>query len=406
MQDYLVDADAAILAVLDRPRAGRDRAGRPRAHASLGAAVPRAGQQAVAGRRPSSPRRRARMTVALETIRPGKALRRPRRDQRRVAQDRAGRAPRADRPERRRQDHAHQSAHRRAAAERAAASCSKARTSRRCRSHQRVQRGLARTFQINQLFADLTPLETIGLAVSERLGHGGDWWRAVGTRRATSTTRSREHPRALPPADVMNERTAIAALRQAAPARDRGRDRRQAARAAARRAGRRRAGGRAPRHSGRRRGAAARRHRAADRARHGSRVLVRRPHLGAGQRRAVRRRHARGGRARSAREGGLSRRGAAMPDLLAIEDLRAGYGEAVVLSDMSLRARRRAGAGAARPQRHGQDHADQLDRRRHPPLRRHASRSTARDITRAARPTSARAPASAGCRRSATSSSR
>src|SRR4030081_832532 len=48
--------------------------------------------------------------------------------------------------------------------------------------HKRVLRGLSRTFQINQLYADLTPLETIGLAVSERLGRGGDWWRKMGTR--------------------------------------------------------------------------------------------------------------------------------------------------------------------------------------------------------------------------------
>jgi len=48
--------------------------------------------------------------------------------------------------------------------------------------HTRVARGLSRTFQINQLYADLTPLETIGLAVSERLGRGGDWWRRMGTR--------------------------------------------------------------------------------------------------------------------------------------------------------------------------------------------------------------------------------
>jgi len=48
--------------------------------------------------------------------------------------------------------------------------------------HIRVLRGLSRTFQINQLYADLTPLETIGLAVSERMGHGGDWWRRMGTR--------------------------------------------------------------------------------------------------------------------------------------------------------------------------------------------------------------------------------
>ena len=44
----------------------------------------------------------------------------------------------------------------------------------------RVRRGLVRTFQINQLFADLTPLETLSLAVSERLGHGAQWYRALG----------------------------------------------------------------------------------------------------------------------------------------------------------------------------------------------------------------------------------
>jgi ABC-type branched-subunit amino acid transport system ATPase component len=50
--------------------------------------------------------------------------------------------------------------------------------------HQRVRLGMARTFQINQLFPDLTPLEHIGLAVSERLGSGGDWWRLVGVPEA------------------------------------------------------------------------------------------------------------------------------------------------------------------------------------------------------------------------------
>src|SRR3979411_831435 len=48
--------------------------------------------------------------------------------------------------------------------------------------HARVRRGLSRTFQINQLYADMTPLETIGLAVSERLGRGGGSWRREGTR--------------------------------------------------------------------------------------------------------------------------------------------------------------------------------------------------------------------------------
>ena len=46
----------------------------------------------------------------------------------------------------------------------------------------RVRRGLVRTFQINQLFADLTPLETLSLAVGERLGQGTDWRRRLGAR--------------------------------------------------------------------------------------------------------------------------------------------------------------------------------------------------------------------------------
>ncbi len=37
----------------------------------------------------------------------------------------------------------------------------------------RVKRGIARTFQINQLFGAMTPLEMIALVVSERLGDGG-----------------------------------------------------------------------------------------------------------------------------------------------------------------------------------------------------------------------------------------
>jgi branched-chain amino acid transport system ATP-binding protein len=48
----------------------------------------------------------------------------------------------------------------------------------------RVRRGLARTFQINQLFGAMTPLEGIGMAVSQRQGHGWEFWRAPGHRRA------------------------------------------------------------------------------------------------------------------------------------------------------------------------------------------------------------------------------
>ena len=50
----------------------------------------------------------------------------------------------------------------------------------RLKPEARVRRGLVRTFQINQLFADLTPLETLSIAVDERLGQGADWRRRVG----------------------------------------------------------------------------------------------------------------------------------------------------------------------------------------------------------------------------------
>jgi ABC-type branched-subunit amino acid transport system ATPase component len=46
--------------------------------------------------------------------------------------------------------------------------------------HARVKRGLARTFQINRLFADMTVLESVTLAVCERRGLGAKWWRAAG----------------------------------------------------------------------------------------------------------------------------------------------------------------------------------------------------------------------------------
>jgi ABC-type branched-subunit amino acid transport system ATPase component len=48
---------------------------------------------------------------------------------------------------------------------------------------QRVKRGLARTFQINQLFRGLSVLENVTLAVSERDGVAGDFLRAAGKRR-------------------------------------------------------------------------------------------------------------------------------------------------------------------------------------------------------------------------------
>jgi ABC-type branched-subunit amino acid transport system ATPase component len=54
---------------------------------------------------------------------------------------------------------------------------------------------------------DLTPLETFGLAVSERMRHGGDWWRRMGTR-SDINGEIAENIRRFHLLDVMNEPTA------------------------------------------------------------------------------------------------------------------------------------------------------------------------------------------------------
>jgi branched-chain amino acid transport system ATP-binding protein len=43
----------------------------------------------------------------------------------------------------------------------------------------RVRHGLTRTFQINTLFPDLTPIEAVTLAVCERQGNAGQFWREL-----------------------------------------------------------------------------------------------------------------------------------------------------------------------------------------------------------------------------------
>jgi branched-chain amino acid transport system ATP-binding protein len=74
--------------------------------------------------------------------------------------------------------------------------------------HERVRLGIARTFQINQLFSDLTPLESLGLAVSERLGSGRDWWRLAGSKSGI-VEEVMELIERFHLVDVMYERTAV-----------------------------------------------------------------------------------------------------------------------------------------------------------------------------------------------------
>jgi branched-chain amino acid transport system ATP-binding protein len=46
--------------------------------------------------------------------------------------------------------------------------------------HARVQRGMVRTFQINQLFDTLTPLQTLALTISRHRGLSARWWQKLG----------------------------------------------------------------------------------------------------------------------------------------------------------------------------------------------------------------------------------
>ncbi len=49
--------------------------------------------------------------------------------------------------------------------------------------HKRVQRGLVRTFQINQLFDSMSPLQTLAMTVSQHRGLGAKWWQPLGAHR-------------------------------------------------------------------------------------------------------------------------------------------------------------------------------------------------------------------------------
>jgi branched-chain amino acid transport system ATP-binding protein len=72
--------------------------------------------------------------------------------------------------------------------------------------HERVRRGMVRTFQISQLFDTLTPLQTLALVVSQRLGLGLRWWPSLG-HNAQVAKRCEELLTQFHLAEVMHQRT-------------------------------------------------------------------------------------------------------------------------------------------------------------------------------------------------------
>jgi branched-chain amino acid transport system ATP-binding protein len=76
--------------------------------------------------------------------------------------------------------------------------------------NQRVQRGMVRTFQINQLFDTLSPLQTLALTVSQHLGLGTKWWQSLGRNRQV-TERCEQLLAQFHLTEVMNQPTHVLA---------------------------------------------------------------------------------------------------------------------------------------------------------------------------------------------------
>jgi branched-chain amino acid transport system ATP-binding protein len=72
--------------------------------------------------------------------------------------------------------------------------------------YQRVRRGMVRTFQINQLFNSMTPLETLALVVSQQRGLGVRFWRSLG-KDAAVAERAQQLLEQFHLAEVANVRT-------------------------------------------------------------------------------------------------------------------------------------------------------------------------------------------------------
>jgi branched-chain amino acid transport system ATP-binding protein len=74
--------------------------------------------------------------------------------------------------------------------------------------HKRVRRGMVRTFQISQLFNELTPLEALALTVSVEQGEGASWWKPLGRNEKVAEVCERLL-RQFHLDDVMNRKTVV-----------------------------------------------------------------------------------------------------------------------------------------------------------------------------------------------------
>ncbi len=76
--------------------------------------------------------------------------------------------------------------------------------------NRRVKRGMVRTFQINQLFDTLTPLQTLALTVSQQQGLGTSWWKPLG-KNALVVERCEKLLEQFHLTEVMNQQTRVLA---------------------------------------------------------------------------------------------------------------------------------------------------------------------------------------------------